>query len=219
VESFSIPSTSEQLRTTSAGKSIETLVNHLVRNVGNRTLINALLTLTWHFNTLDVDDHRLNETRASACEMTAYKFLSRISEREAVDFCLYELPPPPPDPVATTEACDVDEDEHSSLLPQFRARDSQISTPGKPENRRTQLLRSLSRVSLGASSLSDDGQSDREEDPTQRLRYFRVCWWMGTSSVASSFADWDIPTCTTHEALTRYHLNLSIHFLVSAQRT
>ncbi|EHL00118.1 putative Calcium channel YVC1 [Glarea lozoyensis 74030] len=51
------------------------------------------ITLKWHFSTLDADDPKINETRATACEIVAWRYLSRLSEREAVDFCLYEIEP------------------------------------------------------------------------------------------------------------------------------
>ena len=43
LDEISLPSTFEQLRTTSAGNNVRTLVDHLVANVTNPALINALL--------------------------------------------------------------------------------------------------------------------------------------------------------------------------------
>jgi len=43
VNEIYLPSTFEQLRTTAAGNKIHVLVEHLVRNVTNPALINALL--------------------------------------------------------------------------------------------------------------------------------------------------------------------------------
>ncbi|KAG9247684.1 hypothetical protein BJ878DRAFT_491316 [Calycina marina] len=166
VEEFPTPSTFEQLRTTSAGTKIRILVDHLVLNVTNSALINALLTLKWHFNTLDIDDRGLNETRANACEIAAWRFLSRISERDAVEFCLYELPKPDSDSDSDAEAAKLQPTEHSSLLPQFRANESSTSsTPTRPpRGRRDELLRSVSHIG-GVFADGEDGEDD-EEDST-----------------------------------------------------
>jgi hypothetical protein len=121
-------------------------------------------TLKWHFSTLDVDDRGTNETRANACEIVAWRFLTRISERDAVDYCLYELPAPPATPQPEEDTCGLDSDERSSLLPQFRARDPTTpTTPTRPGSKRVELLRSVSHLAgMSASALDDDD----EEDPT-----------------------------------------------------
>lgn len=117
--------------------------------------------MKWHFSILEADDRALNETRASACEIVAWRFLSRISEQDAVNFCLYELPQPThPE---STEAVDAGDNvtEISSLLPQFRARES--IRPGTSSTR-VDLLRSVSHMGdLFAHEM--DGEDD-EEDPT-----------------------------------------------------
>ncbi|CAL3962941.1 unnamed protein product [Diplocarpon coronariae] len=168
VDELHVPSTFEQLRTTSAGNKIRILVDHLVTNVTNPALVNALLTLKWHFSTLDVDDRGLNETRANACEIVAWRFLTRLSERDAVNFCLYELPE-----VAIEEAvpesadpCDVEATERTSLLPQFRARDySRPMTPTRPGSKRAEMLRSISH--MGSQSMPDQYVEEEDEtDPT-----------------------------------------------------
>ncbi|TAQ91658.1 hypothetical protein B7494_g111 [Chlorociboria aeruginascens] len=162
VNEITMPSTFEQLRTTSAGNSIRVLVEYLVINITNPALINALLTLKWHFSTLEVDDRGINETRANACEIVAWRFLSRISERDAADFCLYELPNPTKND--TTDASDREPEttERSSLLPQFRTRDP--VTPVRPVSKRVELLRSISNIG-GLFSLDSEEHGD-EEDPT-----------------------------------------------------
>ena len=119
-------------------------------------------TLKWHFSTLEADDRGLNETRANACEIVAWRFLTRISERDAVDFCLYELPTPPMATPESEEDCDLDTTERSSLLPQFRPRDS--TTPARPGSSRVELLRSVSRIE---GMFTHDVQNEEdEEDPT-----------------------------------------------------
>jgi len=160
VDEIQLPSTFEQLRTTSAGRQIRRLVEHLVANVTNPALINALLTLKWHFSTLEADDRGLNETRANACEIVAWRFLSRISERDAVDFCLYELPKPDTCQENGSETNEtIEATEHSSLLPQFRANDTP-RTPTRPtSSKRAELLRSVSHIG-GVFAHEDGGQDD-----------------------------------------------------------
>ncbi|RDW69753.1 hypothetical protein BP6252_08773 [Coleophoma cylindrospora] len=161
VDEFTLPSTFEQLRTTSAGYKIRALVDHLVLNVTNPALINALLTLKWHFTCLEADDRGINETRANACEIVAWRFLSRLSEREAVDYCLYELPPKEsPTPATPHDASAEESHEQTRLLPQSRA--SEPVTP-RPGSRRVQLMRSMTH--FGGIFAQEDGDDD-EEDPT-----------------------------------------------------
>ena len=165
VDEIHIPSTFEQLRTTAAGHKIRVLVEHLVANITNPALINALLTLKWHFSTLEADDRGLNETRANACEIVAWRFLSRVSERDAVDLCLYELPKPDTgheNGEETGQAVEVT--ERSSLLPQFRATDTPTTPPRPTSSKRAQLLRSVSNI-RGVFTHEDDGQDDEYVPP------------------------------------------------------
>ncbi|CAK7264017.1 hypothetical protein SEPCBS119000_000785 [Sporothrix epigloea] len=86
-----LPSTFEQLRTTSAGDRLRVLVTHLSNSCENPAIVNALLALKWHYGAAS-GDRSLCEARANACEIVAWRFLTHLSEREAVDFCLYEIP-------------------------------------------------------------------------------------------------------------------------------
>jgi len=121
-------------------------------------------TLKWHFSSLDVDDHRLNETRAYVCEITAWRFLTQISERDAVDYCLYELP----EVTAAAEEIHVTieegANEQTSLLPQFRP-DSSSSAHHKPDRKRKDLLRTVSYIASAQTADTPD-DDDGEEDPT-----------------------------------------------------
>lgn len=116
--------------------------------------------MKWHFSTLDVDDHRLNETRAYVCEITAWRFLTQISERDAVDFCLYELPEVTASAEENHVTVEEGVDEQTSLLPQFRAQD--VPASAKSVTKRQELLRSISHIAKQPSIHSDDD----EEDPT-----------------------------------------------------
>ncbi|KAG7148945.1 hypothetical protein HYQ46_002150 [Verticillium longisporum] len=92
-EVIQLPSTFEQLRTTTAGDSLRLLVDHLNVTCTNPAIVNALLALRWHYATEgDSYNRNLAEARADACEIVAWRFLTRLSEREAVAFCLYDIP-------------------------------------------------------------------------------------------------------------------------------
>jgi hypothetical protein len=109
---------------------------------------------------LEVDDRGINETRANACEIVAWRFLSKISERDAVDYCFYELPETGENAAGGVEGTSENgATETSSLLPQFRARDS--SALNRPTSKRVDLLRSVSHVG-GMFADTFHGQDDEE---------------------------------------------------------
>ncbi|TVY48864.1 Calcium channel [Lachnellula occidentalis] len=161
VDAITLPSTFEELSTTTAGNELRTLADHLVASVHNPALVNSLLISKWHFSTREKDDRKLNDTRAHACEMVAWELLTRMSERDAVDFCLYELPAlsrQEDESRESTVPSALNPNERSSLLPQFRAQG--LSTPTRPGSRRSELLQSVSHMKI--SGLMDD---EDEEDP------------------------------------------------------
>ncbi|KAH8651620.1 hypothetical protein BGZ60DRAFT_520195 [Tricladium varicosporioides] len=147
VDEITLPSTFEQFRTTAAGNKLRHLVDHLVITCKNQIIISALLTLKWHFSTLNIDDPRINETRAVACEIVAWRFLTQISERDAVDFCLFEIPEPSDDGSTSEESSFT---EQSALLPRFRSQDANILE--RPSSRRSELEAAMNSISRGSSS-------------------------------------------------------------------
>lgn len=111
-------------------------------------------TLKWHFSTIQASG--INETRANACEIVAWRFLHRISERDAAMFCLYELPQQGTEVVR--DGCHPDITERSALLPRFR--EPQIPQPSS--NRHFELLRSVLNIRRTSGSESDLEAEDRE---------------------------------------------------------
>lgn len=96
----------------------------------------------------------------------AWRFLTQLSERDAVEFCLYELPAKQPEEPSEEHngapgPCDSEQNEHSSLLPQFRAQDP--PAPIRLAPKKDDLLRSISHI--GTFSLLTD-RDEEEEDPT-----------------------------------------------------
>lgn len=49
--------------------------------------------LKWHYGAAK-EEKSVNEARAFAAEIVAWRFLTHLSEREVVEFCLYEIPDP-----------------------------------------------------------------------------------------------------------------------------
>ncbi|KAK0666692.1 hypothetical protein QBC41DRAFT_280428 [Cercophora samala] len=166
-DTVQLPSTFEQLRTTAAGDGLRALVDHLGRTCTHPAIVNALLALKWHYGT-SVEDKGLMDARANACEIVAWRFLTHLSEREAVDYCLYEIP----DPKDTESHSHTDEeegevDEHSALLAQalHGSIGSSRRTPQSATTKRNLLLSSISRLTMSMTADDEDGEGE-EEDPT-----------------------------------------------------
>jgi len=78
---------------------------------------------------MENDDRGIWETRGHACEIVVWRFLTHLSEKEAIDYLLHELPGPNDPHSESSELDDVgesgsarpkakdgDTDEHSPLL-------------------------------------------------------------------------------------------------------
>ena len=164
-----LPVTFEQLRTTGVGDGLRTLVDHLAFNCTHPAIVNALLALKWHYGAIS-EDKGLHEARANACEIVAWRFLTHLSEREAVDYCLYEIQ----DSKASQSQTPSDEetvvDEHSGLLanalrdPVGAASSARRVLTQSGSKKRNMLLQSISRLTM--SMTADDDDDEEEEDPT-----------------------------------------------------
>ncbi|KAK2605815.1 hypothetical protein QQS21_003769 [Conoideocrella luteorostrata] len=160
-----LPSTFEQLRTTEAGNCIRVLVDHLSENCTHPAIVNALLALKWLYAA--ANEHlSISETRSYACEITAWRFLTRLSERQAVEFCLYEIPADPGHADEAPQAShDQEAGETSPLLPRRESFDSELRAMAVGSaSKRTKLLSSLSRLT----HLADDSGDDI--DPTAAFK-------------------------------------------------
>ena len=113
------------------------------------------------------EERGLNDARANACEIVAWRFLTHLSERECVDYCLYEIPPPGPLEDRRVDEEEAEVDEHSALLAQAWSgtAESARKALGQTRNsRRNLLLQSISRLTMSMTADSDD--EDEEDDPT-----------------------------------------------------
>ncbi|KAI1432238.1 ion transporter [Xylaria sp. CBS 124048] len=164
-----MPATFEQLRTTSAGDALHTLVDHMCLQVRNPAVVNALLALKWHYGAIS-DSRGLSNARANACEIVAWRFLTHLSEREAVEFCLYEIPDSRPKTGAPTdEEAHIEQQHHerTALLggatraatPDYSHWSEYINGP----IRRSELFESISKLTMSRESTDMEGIAD---DPT-----------------------------------------------------
>jgi hypothetical protein len=112
--------------------------------------------LKYHFSSLEPDDRGLNQARGLACEIVAWRFLSELSERDAIDLLLFELPPITPDQ-------DETDDEESNTNGSTRPATSRQNT----SDERTALLakKSLERRRKALSSVSNLGTYTFEAGP------------------------------------------------------
>src|ERR1700742_4221455 len=82
--------TYEQLRTTAAGQSLRPLISNLSEECHHPAVVAALLAARYLFINADGDvDTGLNQSRALACELVAWQFLTFLSEKELIDYLLY----------------------------------------------------------------------------------------------------------------------------------
>lgn len=137
------------------------------KSLSNLPLIHLVSALKWHYGAI-TEDKGLNEARANACEIVAWRFLTHLSEREAVDYCLYEIPDSKcPDSQSPTDEEEAAVDEHSALLGQAiqgTANSARRALSQSGNNKRNLLLHSISRLTM--SMTGDDDDDEDEEDPT-----------------------------------------------------
>ncbi|OAL34788.1 hypothetical protein AYO20_05983 [Fonsecaea nubica] len=137
--------TYEQLRTTSAGQSLKPLITYLSADCHHPAIVAALLAARYLFTNADADaDSGLNESRALACELVAWQFLTFLSEKELIDYLLYELPQSPdestrqPPSDSTTDRIfgrHVEEDHADETSPLIRARSAERGAVLRPPKR------------------------------------------------------------------------------------
>ncbi|KAI1820215.1 hypothetical protein F4861DRAFT_524012 [Xylaria intraflava] len=163
-----MPATFEQLRTTSAGDALHSLVDHMCLHVTNPAVVNALLALKWHYGAFS-DSRGLSSARANACEIVAWRFLTHLTEREAVEFCLHEIPDP------RNSGGGASADEEVAVEGEHHERTALLgTTAGASEsshwtdhlsgpNRRSELLESISKLTMSRHA-SDMGEP--RDDPT-----------------------------------------------------
>ena len=86
------PHTFEQMRTASVGNIFTPLIASLSEHCRRHEIIPALLISRFHFSTCELDEADLNEARAYACEIVAWRIVSHLSETSRIDHLLHQLP-------------------------------------------------------------------------------------------------------------------------------
>lgn len=84
--------TYDQLRTSFAGHSLRPLVASLSDECHHPAIVAALLAARYQLKSLETDGSGVNDSRALACEFVAGQFLTFLSDKELMDYLLYELP-------------------------------------------------------------------------------------------------------------------------------
>ncbi|KAF2744225.1 hypothetical protein M011DRAFT_193400 [Sporormia fimetaria CBS 119925] len=94
-DAITLPHTFEELRMLPSGRVLTPLIAYLADAVHHPAVVSALLALKAHFAALEEtsDEPGVNEARGYACEYVAWQFVTSLSEREAIDYLLFELPP------------------------------------------------------------------------------------------------------------------------------
>ncbi|KAK8250040.1 hypothetical protein IWZ00DRAFT_292799 [Phyllosticta capitalensis] len=88
-------------------KRLQPLIDRLSKESHHPALVASLLALKGHFVAVETEDDRgINEARGLACELVAWQFVLSLSEREAIDFLLWEL--------KETQGATPDPDDHDS---------------------------------------------------------------------------------------------------------
>ncbi|KAF2658753.1 hypothetical protein K491DRAFT_244882 [Lophiostoma macrostomum CBS 122681] len=93
-DGIELPLTFDELRTSPSGRVLIPLIAYLSDSVHHPAIISALLALKTHFSALEEasDEPGVNQGRGYACEFVAWQFLTNLSERDAIDLLLHELP-------------------------------------------------------------------------------------------------------------------------------
>lgn len=154
-DAIEAPHSFGELRTLPTGRSLAPLIRYLSDDVHHPAIVSALLALKTHFSALESDDDRgVNEARGYACEIVAWRFVTHLSEREAIDFLLYELPP-------VARGIEQSQDAEARITSQSNGNTANNSahegTPLLPETSRSERLR-YSRTSshFGTDSVTEN---------------------------------------------------------------
>lgn len=115
--------------------------------------------LKYHFSILGRDNPHLNDTRAFACEVTAWRFVSCLSERETLDCLLTGLPgrKQRPEEAHYAETAQDNGSYHASQIPDEH--DPLLLSHNIPQQEGEQNLR-LSRQAYSHQSQSDHFTKD-----------------------------------------------------------
>lgn len=110
----------------------------------------------------------MSEARSNACEIVAWRFLTHLSEREVVDYCLYEIPGrQSPQERGNRENGDRENGESAPLLGRVLPGPDSLNGTSRPvgsSSKKSQLLSSLSRLTNSTDDCDDDPDDSDPSD-------------------------------------------------------
>jgi hypothetical protein len=163
--------TYEQLRTSVGGQKLKPLIYALTEECHHTAVVSALLASRWLFLSMDIDGTGLSESRAYACEIVAGQFLTYLSERELIDYLLYELPPSNTRPNQPgLEEGDDDDDESVALL----RRQSNSSHTAFSPSEQDLLPSSTAQANVPPTKGQNVGDDDDISESFQRLNALEI---------------------------------------------
>lgn len=189
-EAITLPHDFEQLRTAASARTLSPLVLCLTETCHHRSIVHALLALKAHFAALEEssDEPGVNEARGYACEYVAWQFVTSLTERDTIDYLLYELQPSatPNGPDSNIQREQEDEiapvTESSALLggghtsSYFGSDTLHSSTASASKlDEFTSQFENLSALEIAAVS---DSKKFLKQRPVQKIinGLWRVCW-------------------------------------------
>ncbi|KAK5121466.1 hypothetical protein LTR85_005299 [Meristemomyces frigidus] len=156
IQHIDAPHTFEDLRKAVYTKSLQPLVTYLADEVQHPGIVCALLALKWHFAAAETgDDRGISDTRGLACELVAWRFVTHLTEQDAIDHLCYELSPSP-------------KQNHEHERPNGAA-----AYDGTDEaNAASERTPLLDEAALDQSFVDDDAQTSSPDDNTSFLNTF-----------------------------------------------
>lgn len=160
IKAIDAPLTYEQLRTTATNQTLRPLTVSLTQDCHHPAIVAALLATRYSFCSVVTEDPGISESRAVACELVAWQFLLCLSERELIDYLLFELSPSL-----------APQDRSSSQQPhEARNKATKVSATATTADESTPLLDQSSREGNGLHpprrATFDAGQGFEQPDPS-----------------------------------------------------
>ncbi|KAI4604037.1 hypothetical protein KJ359_000164 [Pestalotiopsis sp. 9143b] len=154
IEAVQSPLSWDDLRSSKHIKTLQPFIDHLSASVHHPALVAALLALKGHFVAIESDDDcGINSSRGLACELIAWQFVLTLSERDTLDYLLFELR-------SDGSFAPPDEDEEAACgVTHVENRASQSGLPAPPMNGPTERTALLPGRTTGNSSAAQSRAS------------------------------------------------------------
>ncbi|KAK5117319.1 hypothetical protein LTR62_005936 [Meristemomyces frigidus] len=171
VQQIDSPETWETLRRTVYGTHLKPLVTYLVHDTHHPAVVNALLALKGHFAAVEASDDRgISQTRSLACEFVAWRFVTHLTETDAIESLCFDLPPvteKKTQPAVSNGVTDVDT-ETAPLLDGGSFEPDQSFADDDPESANPDESTSFAAVFAGLNALEIAAVSDAKKFLSQK---------------------------------------------------